>query len=38
MRLGILRYLHLEFAAFEWESIEVDVMVLAGDVHTHPLA
>jgi len=34
MRLGILSDLHLEFAPFHFEHLDMDVMVLAGDVHT----
>ena len=34
MRIHILSDLHLEFAPFEPNDVEADVIVLAGDIHT----
>jgi Icc-related predicted phosphoesterase len=34
MRVHILSDLHLEFAPFQRDSVDADVVVLAGDIHT----
>jgi predicted phosphodiesterase len=34
MRIHILSDLHLEFAPFEMNNVDADVVVLAGDIHT----
>ena len=35
MRIRVLSVLRLEFASWEPPKVEVDVTVLAGDIHSH---